>query len=104
MSREFAAEYATWMVAPLPFMLPWLLLQHLHKHGMHIAEAGNATHPGAVASAGFLSPFLAPDDWSEDAFLPRLRCNAVLWLTAYSTAWLAYHCARYSKPVSTGDE
>ena len=78
LSRAFASEYATWLIAPYPFLIPWMVLQY-------------ASTP--IKAATFLDPLHIPPDWSSCTFLQRLAANIYLWLVTYTTAWIVFHLA-----------
>jgi len=78
LSREFLSEYATWLVAPYPFLIPWVLWQSRHL-------------PADVDDAFFRAMH---HDWTRDSFMQMLTANFTLWLMAYSTAWIAFQVGR----------
>jgi len=78
LSRAFVSEYATWLIAPYPFLIPWMVLQY-------------ASTPNKAAT--FLDPLHIPPDWSSCTFFQRLAANVSLWLVTYTTAWIVFHLA-----------
>jgi sterol desaturase/sphingolipid hydroxylase (fatty acid hydroxylase superfamily) len=79
--RSFAEEYLTWIVAPMPFLLPWVAVE----------SAGVSSLGGALDAVLF-----SPRIWVSDTFFERLRANVILWLLSYGTAWIVFQLARLS--------
>jgi len=84
LSPEFAADYCAWIVAPVPFLLPWLA--HLH-YGGESAGAG-----------GLAAAVLAPGSWGSAR--DRLAANSAMFALCYGSAALLWCAVRALLPRS----
>lgn len=73
--KAFLQEYALWLVAPAPFLLPWVCVKFWK---------------GALFEAIF------PTTNTGEAW-PRFLENVVLWISSYGFAFVLYHGARYTR-------
>jgi len=85
LSGTFLSEYAMWLFAPYPFLLPWLLIRYFSLPAIPVDDA--------------LFRMLH-HDWSGDSFAHMLLANTLVWVSSYSLAFAVFHLARYTRAAN----
>ena len=89
---SFFTEYTKWTLAPVPFIVPWLLVCYL-------AHSKDRESSSSLIMA-LTEPLFTPRDWTNDTFSERFLYNVVMWFVSYFTAFAVYTGARFTRAAN----